>query len=209
MPILRMWPTRSVRFARWAQSIDRLRTGSPDHLLKDPLLKEILGAGWQTVTYRQNTELMVEAWHWNPAGKWSNAEKQEGYFVGSAEPGAEDSSLLGVSAAASRLQSRRWQRLVPTHRRRSEVVLEEQSVSDQGLHRRRRLAASAVGDDRSGQRRSTSMRSALRGPNPTRSTTRFSSGRASWSPSTTARPRARGKHFRWGTLPKARAARSR
>jgi len=44
-------------------AIDRLRTGSPDHLLKDPLLKEILGAGWGTVTYRQNTELMVEAWH--------------------------------------------------------------------------------------------------------------------------------------------------
>ena len=70
-------------------AIDRLRTGSPDHLLKEPLLKEILGAGWQTVTYRQNTELMVEAWHWNPAGKWSNAEKQEGYFVGEAEPAGE------------------------------------------------------------------------------------------------------------------------
>ena len=75
-------PVRSLGAA-----IDRLRTGTPDHLLKDPLLQEILGAGWQTVTYRQNTELMVEAWHWNPAGTWSNAEKQEGYFVGSAEPG--------------------------------------------------------------------------------------------------------------------------
>jgi hypothetical protein len=77
-------PVRSLGAA-----IDRLRTGTPDHLLKEPLLHEILGAGWQTVTYRQNTELMVEAWHWNPAGTWSNSEKQEGYFVGSAEPGAE------------------------------------------------------------------------------------------------------------------------
>ena len=77
-------PVRSLGAA-----IDRLRTGTPDHLLKDPLLKEILGAGWQTVTYRQNTELMVEAWHWNPAGKWSNGEKQEGYFVGNAEPTSE------------------------------------------------------------------------------------------------------------------------
>ena len=67
-------------------AIDRLRTGTPDKLLSDPLLKEILGAGWQTVTYRQNTELMVEAWHWNPRGAWSNVEKQEGYFVGSANP---------------------------------------------------------------------------------------------------------------------------
>src|SRR5579862_8935459 len=70
-------------------AIDRLRTGTPEHLLTDPLLKEILGAGWQTVTYRQNTELMVEAWHWNPNGKWSNLEKQEGYFVGNAEPTSE------------------------------------------------------------------------------------------------------------------------
>ncbi|MGO8732754.1 MAG: discoidin domain-containing protein [Terriglobia bacterium] len=67
-------------------AIDRLRTGTPEKLLTDPVLKEILGAGWQTVTYRQNTELMVEAWHWNPRGAWSNAEKQEGYFTGRAEP---------------------------------------------------------------------------------------------------------------------------
>jgi hypothetical protein len=62
-------------------AIDRLRpgTGAPpaenrrpskeeiekntETLLTDPVLKEILGAGWQPVTYRQNTELMVEAWH--------------------------------------------------------------------------------------------------------------------------------------------------
>jgi len=86
-------------------AIDRLRagTGAPgpeetrlskeevdrntDALLSDPVLKEILGAGWRTVTYRQNTELMVEAWHWNAAGQWSNGEKKEGYFTGSAEPG--------------------------------------------------------------------------------------------------------------------------
>ena len=77
-------PVRSLGAA-----IDRLRTGTPDHLLKDPLLHEILGAGWQSVTYRQNTELMVEAWHWNPTGQWSNTDKQEGYFVGNAEPIAE------------------------------------------------------------------------------------------------------------------------
>jgi len=70
-------------------AIDRLRTGTPDKLLTDPLLKEILGAGWQTVTYRQNTELMVEAWHWNPNGKWSDGEKQQGYFVGNPDPAGE------------------------------------------------------------------------------------------------------------------------
>ena len=72
-------------FRALGAAVDRLATGTPDKLLTDPVLKEILGAGWQTVTYRQNTELMVEAWHWNAHGAWSNPEKQEGYFTGSAE----------------------------------------------------------------------------------------------------------------------------
>ncbi|HTS64806.1 MAG TPA: discoidin domain-containing protein [Candidatus Acidoferrales bacterium] len=78
-------------------AIDRLRGGATreenekhtERLLTDPVLKEMLGAGWGTVTYRQNTELMIEAWHWNPRGAWSNPAKQEGYFTGSAEPAAE------------------------------------------------------------------------------------------------------------------------
>lgn len=78
-------------------AIDRLRGGSTreenekhtERLLTGAALKELLGAGWQTVTYRQNTELMIEAWHWNPRGTWSNAAKQEGYFTGSAEPTAD------------------------------------------------------------------------------------------------------------------------
>src|SRR5260370_17971392 len=72
-------------------AIDRLRGGptkednekNTEMLLTGPVLKALLGADWQTVTYRQNTELMIEAWHWNPRGAWSNAAKQEGYFTGS------------------------------------------------------------------------------------------------------------------------------
>ena len=78
-------------------AIDRLRGGptrednerNTERLLTDPVLQEMLGAGWGSVTYRQNTELMIEAWHWNPRGTWSNAAKQEGYFTGSAEPASE------------------------------------------------------------------------------------------------------------------------
>ncbi len=66
--------------------VDRLRADT-DSLLTGPLLKEVLSAGWGAITYRQNTELHVEAWHWNDKGTWSNPEKQEGYFVGSAELG--------------------------------------------------------------------------------------------------------------------------
>ena len=77
-------PIRSLGAA-----IDRLRTGTPDHLLKDPLLQEILGAGWQTVTYRQNTELMVEAWHWNPAGSGVTARSRKGTSSAMRSPTSE------------------------------------------------------------------------------------------------------------------------
>jgi len=65
--------------------VDRLRLGAADKLLSEPFLKQVLSAGWQSVTYRQNTELHVEAWHWNPQGQWSDPSGR-GYFTGNAEP---------------------------------------------------------------------------------------------------------------------------
>ena len=68
--------------------IDRLPYGAADKLFVEDTIKQILSAGWQTVTYRQNTELHVEAWHWNPQGAWSDPAGK-GYFTGSATPGTE------------------------------------------------------------------------------------------------------------------------
>ena len=51
-------------------------------------VQQVLSSGWQTITYRQNTELHMEAWHWNPQGTWSDPSGK-GYFTGSATPGAE------------------------------------------------------------------------------------------------------------------------
>src|SRR5580704_14475313 len=66
--------------------IDRLSPGSVDALYVTPILNQVLSAGWGSVTYRLNTELHVEAWHWNPKGKWSDPSGR-GYFTGDAEPG--------------------------------------------------------------------------------------------------------------------------
>ena len=68
--------------------IDRLPYGAADKLYVDSTLKQVLAAGWQTVTYRQNTELHMEAWHWNPQGTWSDPSGK-GYFTGSTSPGPE------------------------------------------------------------------------------------------------------------------------
>ena len=68
--------------------IDRLPYGAADKLYVEPTISQVLSAGWQTVTYRQNTELHIEAWHWNPQGTWSDPSGK-GYFVGNANPGTE------------------------------------------------------------------------------------------------------------------------
>jgi hypothetical protein len=65
--------------------VDRIPRAATDKVFTEPILKQILSAGWQTVTYRQNTELYVEAWHWNPQGTWSDSG-DKGYFVGNATP---------------------------------------------------------------------------------------------------------------------------
>jgi F5/8 type C domain len=68
--------------------IDRLGYGAADKLYVPDTIEKVLSAGWQTITYRQNTELHMEAWHWNPNGTWSDPSGK-GYFVGNAAPGAE------------------------------------------------------------------------------------------------------------------------
>jgi hypothetical protein len=52
--------------------VDRIGVGLAGQMLVNPMLKGILASDWQPVTYRQNTELHAEAWHWNPQGTWSD-----------------------------------------------------------------------------------------------------------------------------------------
>jgi len=68
--------------------VDRIAVEAIDKDLQQPTLEKTLASGWQPVTYRQNTELAVEAWHWNPQGTWSEGSgtSGKGYFTGSATP---------------------------------------------------------------------------------------------------------------------------
>jgi len=68
--------------------VDRIAVEAIDKDLLQPTLEKTLASGWQAVTYRQNTELAIEAWHWNPQGTWSDGSNAggRGYFTGSSTP---------------------------------------------------------------------------------------------------------------------------
>ena len=69
-------------------TVDRVPSNATDVFFRPDQLKRVLDAGWGRVSYRQNTDLFVQAWHWNPKGKWSDASGK-GYFVGDSNPTKE------------------------------------------------------------------------------------------------------------------------
>jgi hypothetical protein len=70
-------------------SMDALPYGAVDKVYTPAILQESLSAGWGPISYRNNTELRIAAWHWNPNGTWSDAAHQNGYFTGDSEPSSE------------------------------------------------------------------------------------------------------------------------
>jgi F5/8 type C domain len=68
-------------------TVDRVPSNATDTFFRPDQIKQILEAGWGEISYRQNTDLFVQAWHWNPKGKWSDPSGK-GYFVGDATPTA-------------------------------------------------------------------------------------------------------------------------
>lgn len=73
-------PDRSL-----GSSIDVLSRSGIDYVYTPHIIEESLSAGWGPITYRNNSELRMAAWHWNENGTWSDAANKSGYFTGSSE----------------------------------------------------------------------------------------------------------------------------
>ncbi len=67
--------------------IDRDPLNSVKTIFGPTDVQQMLTAGWGSISYRLNTELSIQAWHWNPVGTWSDPAGK-GYFVGNADSGA-------------------------------------------------------------------------------------------------------------------------
>jgi F5/8 type C domain-containing protein len=66
-------------------SIDVLSRKDIDYVFSPHIIQESLSAGWGPISYRNNTELRMAAWHWTENGTWSDPEHKSGYFTGSTE----------------------------------------------------------------------------------------------------------------------------
>jgi len=69
-------------------TVDRVPSNATDVFFRPDQIKKVLSAGWGAISYRQNTDLFVQAWHWNPKGTWSDPAGK-GYFTGDATPTSE------------------------------------------------------------------------------------------------------------------------
>ncbi len=50
-------------------------------LLSPKNIDQMRAIGLKSLTYRLRTELGQEVWHWNPHGKWSDENMQQGYWI--------------------------------------------------------------------------------------------------------------------------------
>ena len=66
-------------------SIDVLSRTDINKVYTPHIVQESLSAGWGPITYRNNTELRMAAWHWTENGTWSDPAHRSGYFTGSTD----------------------------------------------------------------------------------------------------------------------------
>ena len=65
--------------------IDGRNKEEVDKTYSPTMTRKMLSTGLQPLAYRLRTELAIEAWHWNPDGKWSDPQHQRGYWTSNSD----------------------------------------------------------------------------------------------------------------------------
>jgi len=75
-PVNTIIPNQSIGGA-----IDGHEKGDNEVMMSTANIRKMLSSGLDMLSYRLRTELGIEAWHWNPAGHWSDSLHNNGYWI--------------------------------------------------------------------------------------------------------------------------------
>ena len=80
--------------AALGSTLDVLSRTGIDRTFTPHIIQESLSAGYGPISYRNNSELRMAAWHWTENGTWSDAAHESGYFTGSADINAKPTRYI-------------------------------------------------------------------------------------------------------------------